>query len=143
MLACSPTAAANIEAIISLTVVLPLLPVTIATFTGSSARHALAKVCIASNVSGTSQVGILTTWAASLTKAPNAPLFATSPINWFASKRSPLIATKNSPELIARLSVTNCLISVDVSFFWLTTFAIGSNRVKSANVMNLELMPHP
>src|SRR3569832_2153862 len=94
----------RIAAIISFTVVLPLLPVTPITGKSNRARHAAASLPSAMRVSGTTICGSATSCFV-LTIAATAPCAAASETKLWPSCRSPLLATYKSPPRRRRLSL--------------------------------------
>ena len=108
----SPTAALKIEAIISFTVVFPLLPVTKANGIEKVVRQALANSPKPFLLSGTQTAAKLGGhFSRLLMSAAAAPALATSPKKSCASNRSPANAINNSPASIFRLSVPTLEIS--------------------------------
>src|SRR5471030_22375 len=103
--ALSPTAAARIDAIISLTVVLPLLPVTAISGIVKRLRQPWANAPSATRVSLTLIAGTLKSSGVRVTNAAAMPRCATCGRKVWASKRSPLIAMNRSPGPAVRLSV--------------------------------------
>ncbi|MCY1237529.1 hypothetical protein D9M72_502310 [compost metagenome] len=100
----SPTAAAKIAAIISLTVVLPLLPVTATAGSVNWRRQPAPSSPSARRVSGATMAGTPAS-TSRLTSTAAAPRATTSAMKSCASKRSPLRATNRSPGSTLRLSV--------------------------------------
>ena len=106
----APTPSVRIAAIISFTVVLPLLPVTPMTGSAKPRRQPLAICPSATRVSGTSSSGRFTparfagSVARSMTRAAT-PCLATSARKAWASNVSPFSAMKRLPVVAARLSV--------------------------------------
>ena len=97
----SPTTALKIEAIISLTVVFPLLPVTKANGIGCLARQAFARAPRPTRVSLTKIAGkFVGQLSLLLMSTPAAPALATSDKKSCASNRSPAKAINNSLESI-------------------------------------------
>ncbi len=103
--ACSPTAAARIDAIISLTVVLPLLPVTPMTGRVNPVRQACAMRPSATSVSGTTIAGsVQPAGSVDTTTAATSRAATWSRKSW-ASNDSPRNATNSAPASTLRLSV--------------------------------------
>ena len=93
----APYSAARMDAIISLTVVLPLLPVTPMTGIAKRLRHTCAIWPSAWRVSGTTSAGSERPAGTRSTTAAAAPRTATSARKSCASKRSPRSATNRLP----------------------------------------------
>ncbi len=101
----SPTACPKIDAIISLTVVLPLLPVTATSGSENRLRQPRASAPSASRVSGTISAGTCQPSGKRVASTALTPRAATSGKKSWASNRSPFSATNNSPAAAVRLSV--------------------------------------
>jgi hypothetical protein len=95
----------KIAAVSSLTVVLPLLPVTATTGIENDARHARAIAPKARRESRTWICGRADAAASRDTSAPAAPLASAASTKSLPSKRSPGMATNNEPGPRARVSV--------------------------------------
>ncbi len=97
-------ARSRMAAVISLTVVLPLLPATPTTGIEKRARQAPAELLSAVWVSATTICASADATGVSTT-APAAPALAAAATKSFALKRGPRSATNNSPVFSVRVSV--------------------------------------
>ena len=111
----SPSQARRIAAIICVTVVLPLLPVTAMSGRSKRARQPVASRCSASRLSATSRPGQASTVArpGRARPAPPQPPWPgrLASMSW-PSKRSPFSATNRSPARSVRVSLCTRVIGV-------------------------------